>query len=106
MWFVIAYLYIFHYFDHFSLTSAASKKWMERSVLNAERVRVWEFGIFDQAQVQDRESSHYGSWQISIESNEKLLYNSVKQNRPNINIQKVFLVKLLDLSVSYIYVCG
>lgn len=51
---------------------------------------MWEFGIFDQAQVQDRESSHYGSWQISIESNEKLLYNSVKQNRPNINIQKVF----------------
>lgn len=59
----------------------ASKKWMERSVLKAERIRVWEFGIFDQAQVQDRESSHYGLWQISIESNEKLLYNGAKQNR-------------------------
>ena len=53
---------------------------MERGALNAERIRVWEFGIFDQAQVQDRESSHYGLWQISIESNEKLLYNSAKQN--------------------------
>lgn len=40
---------------------------------------MWEFGIFDQAQVQDRESSHYGLWQINIESNEKLLYNSAKQ---------------------------
>lgn len=42
---------------------------------------MWEFGIFDQAQVQDRESSHYGLWQISIESREKLLYNSDKQNK-------------------------
>lgn len=54
---------------------------MERSALKAERIRVWEFGIFDQAQVQERESSRYGLWQISIESNEKLLYNSVKQNQ-------------------------
>lgn len=37
-------------------------------------------GTFDQAQVQDRESSHYGLWQISIGSNDKLLYNSAKQH--------------------------
>lgn len=40
---------------------------------------VCDFGIFDQAQVQDRESSHYGLWQISIGSNHKPLYNTAKQ---------------------------
>lgn len=40
---------------------------------------MWDFEIFDQAQVQDRESSHYGLWQISIGSNHKLLYNGAKQ---------------------------
>lgn len=39
-----------------------------------------DFGIFDQAQVQDRESSHYGLWQISIGSNDKPLYNTAKQH--------------------------
>lgn len=37
-------------------------------------------GIFDQAQVQHRESSHYGLWQISIGSNDKPLYNSAKKH--------------------------
>lgn len=41
---------------------------------------MWDFGIFDQAQVQDRESSHYGLWQISIGSSNTLLYNSAKQH--------------------------
>lgn len=41
---------------------------------------MWDFGIFDQAQVQDRESSHYGLWQISIRPNDKLLYKRAKQH--------------------------
>lgn len=68
---------------------------------------MWEFGIFDQAQVQDRESSHYGLWQISIESSEKLLYNSAKQNQHQHKYMEGFLLKhrMLNLTVSsYIYV--
>lgn len=61
---------------------AVSKNWTERrSVLHAERIRVCDFSIFDQAQVQDRESSHYGLRQISIGSNDKPLYNTAKQHQ-------------------------
>lgn len=47
--------------------------WTQRSALNAERIRVYDFGSFDQAQVEHRESLHYGLWQIRTESNGKLL---------------------------------
>lgn len=63
---IVSMFYIFNAWHHLSGEEHFSKSRKRRSVLNAERIRVQDFGIFDQAQVQDRESSHYGLWQISL----------------------------------------
>lgn len=78
---------------------------MERSILTAERIRVWEFGIFDQAQVQDRESSHYGRLVLSPT---KSYYITVPSKiNSDINIQKVSseTQNARSVSIIHIYMC-
>lgn len=76
--------YVTYSYSYDNITSLV-RSWFQEpnmekiSIKCREDQSVCDFGIFDQDQVQDGESSHYGLWQISIGSNDEPLYNTAKK---------------------------